>query len=58
MSAVQHTFLTHLTMGAFGMRDEFKGPFDILIQAGQSNAEGCGLGPRSDLFYQTNGYYT
>ncbi len=32
------------------MDNEFKGPFDIVIQAGQSNAEGCGLGPTTDPF--------
>ena len=27
------------------LRDFSKEAFDIIIQAGQSNAEGCGLGP-------------
>ena len=27
-------------------------PYDILIQAGQSNSEGCGLGAVTHSFYQ------
>ena len=34
------------------LKDFTKEAFDVIIQAGQSNAEGCGLGP-VDVPYQT-----
>ena len=32
------------------MSNAFSGPFDIIVQAGQSNAEGCGLGPAAEPY--------
>ena len=45
------------------LRDFSKEAFDILVQAGQSNSEGCGLGaveqpytPRADILYLNNDF--
>lgn len=32
------------------MENQFSGPYDIIVQAGQSNSEGCGLGEAKEAF--------
>ncbi|MDR1630180.1 MAG: sialate O-acetylesterase [Oscillospiraceae bacterium] len=32
------------------MQNEFSGPYDIIVQAGQSNSEGCGLGEAAEPY--------